>query len=105
MFGKKLNELRKQHELTQGTMATILECDQSMVSLYEKGKSEPTEGIIRRTAIFFKVSADYLLGLEDEDGTKIAQPKPETRNEALINNYVKIGKNSGNVTINNKNKK
>ena len=45
-----------------------------MVARWEKGECEPTESIIKRAAIFFGVSADYLIGLEDETGAKI-QPK------------------------------
>lgn len=98
MFGQKLKELRKKNSLTQENIAVILECDQSMVSLWENGKCEPTENVIKRAAIFFKTSSDYLIGLEDEDGTKLVQRSPEARNEALVNNNFQHV--AGNVNVN-----
>lgn len=70
MFGIKLKELRLEKELTQKMLADVLHCNQSMIARWEKCECEPTESIIRRTAQFFQVTADYLLGLENEDGTK-----------------------------------
>ena len=70
MYGKRLKELRTYQNLTQKQLALILQCNQSMITRWEKEECEPTEGIIKRTAIFFDVTADYLLGLEDEDGHK-----------------------------------
>ena len=58
-------------ELTQKELAQVIQCDQSMIARWEKGECEPTESIIRKTARFFEVTADYLIGLEDESGTKI----------------------------------
>ncbi len=65
MFGIRLKELRIERGLTQKKLAVILDCDQSMVSLWENAICEPTESIIRATAIYFGVSADYLIGLSD----------------------------------------
>ena len=70
MFGEKIKELRKEKSLTQKKLAIALDCDQSMITRWEKNECEPTESVIKRTAIFFNVSADYLLGLEDESGGK-----------------------------------
>lgn len=70
MFGQRLKELRKYQNLTQKQLALILQCNQSMITRWEREECEPTESIIRKVAIFFDVSTDYLLGLEDEDGHK-----------------------------------
>ena len=70
MYGKILKELRTEKALTQKQLAMILQCNQSMIARWEKEECEPTESVIRRTAQFFSISADYLLGLENEDGTK-----------------------------------
>lgn len=86
MFGEKLRELRKEKGLTQKKLAFYLDCDQSMITRWEKNECEPTESAIRRTAIFFDVSADYLLGLEDESGGKFINS---------FNNF----HNSGNIDI------
>lgn len=89
MFGKKIKELRKERGLTQKQLAYILECNQSMITRWEKEECEPTENVIRKVAIFFRVSADYLLGLEDESGRKITQ---------ITNSF---NNNSGNIDFKN----
>jgi len=65
-FGEKLKELRKEKGLSQKALAEQLGYNQSMICFWERGTNEPTESAIRKTALFFKVSADYLLGLTDE---------------------------------------
>lgn len=70
MFNLKLKEIRTEKGLTQKQTAILLNCNQSMIARWEKGECEPTESIIRRTAIVFDVTTDYLLGLEDIDGHK-----------------------------------
>ena len=88
MFNEKLKELRLEKGLSQKKLALILECNQSMITRWEKGECEPTESVIRRAAIFFDVSADYLLGLEDETGAK-----------TYINNSFNNFNNNGNFKI------
>lgn len=65
MYGIRLKELRLEHGLTQKEVAKILQCNQSMITRWEKEECEPTESVIRRTALFFDVSTDFLLGLKD----------------------------------------
>lgn len=88
MFNEKLKELRKEKGLTQKKLALLLDCDQSMITRWEKGECEPTESVIRRTAVLFDVSADYLLGLEDETGAK-----------TYVNNSFNNFHNSGNFKL------
>ena len=71
MFGTKLKELRQEKGITQKNLAIKLECNQSMIVRWERGECEPTESYIKKAAIFFDVSTDYLLGLEDESGARI----------------------------------
>lgn len=71
MFGVKLKELRIEKGLTQKQAAEILGCHQSMITRWERGECEPTESVIRTAAVYFDVTSDYLIGLEDETGTKI----------------------------------
>ena len=88
MFGQRLKELRNEKNLTQKALAEKLGYNQSMIARWEKKECEPTENAIRKTAIFFNVSADYLLGLEDESGAKI-----------YINNSFNNSSNSGNFNF------
>ncbi len=71
MFGKKLKELRIENGLTQAKIASLIDCDQSMIVRWEKEECEPTASVIRKVAIVFDVTSDYLLGLEELDGRKI----------------------------------
>lgn len=71
MFDKRLKELRKEHDYTQKELAQLIGCDQSMITRWEKGECEPTESVIRKTARIFGVTSDYLIGLENEDGSKV----------------------------------
>ena len=64
-FGERLKELRIEKGLSQKVLAEHLGCNQSMISFWENGVNEPTESAIRKAALFFEVSADYLIGLTD----------------------------------------
>lgn len=65
MFKEKIKELRIEKGLSQVQLAQELGYTQSMISFWERGIHEPTETVIRKTAKFFGVSTDYLLGLEN----------------------------------------
>ncbi|MDE5911887.1 MAG: helix-turn-helix domain-containing protein [Clostridia bacterium] len=65
MFNIRLKELRKENKYTQKQLAAMIGCDQSMIVRWEKGECEPTASAIKKIAIVFEVTSDYLLGLED----------------------------------------
>ena len=65
-FGERLKELRKEKGLSQKALAQHLGCNQSMICFWENQVNEPTESAIKRAALFFDVSANYLIGLSDE---------------------------------------
>lgn len=65
-FAERLKELRTEKGFSQKALAEKLGYNQSMISFWENGVNEPTESAIRKTALFFGVSTDYLLGLTDE---------------------------------------
>ncbi len=72
-IGNRIKELRKEKELTQKELAKKLNIGQSSISEWEKNKYEPTATAIKMLAIFFNVSSDYLIGLEET-------PKEKTNN-------------------------
>lgn len=74
-FAERLIELRKEYGISQKAFANAIGVGQATVSEWENGIYEPTATCLYRLAKFFNVSVDYLLGLEDEDGTKV-----ETKN-------------------------
>ena len=69
-FVESIKELRKEKNLTQKQLAEILDNAQSAIFYWETNKQEPTISALKKICLFFEVSADYLLGLEDETGSK-----------------------------------
>lgn len=66
----RLKELRKSKRLTQLEVSKILKVPQSNVSNFEKGKSKLNEDQIIQLVKVLECSADYLLGLIEEDKQK-----------------------------------
>ncbi len=64
-FAERLKELRIEKGLTQKQLADELQISQAIISLYEKNVRTPTIDVVITLCTFFKVSADYLIGLED----------------------------------------
>ena len=63
-IGEIIKSLRNEYNMTQTELANLLYTSQDTISLWERGKSLPdVKAVISMTKIF-KVSADYLLGLE-----------------------------------------
>ena len=83
-----MRELRNEKELTQQQMATVLNVSKTTICQWETHKQEPSLEDLKVIAIFFNVSADYLIGLEDDAGVK-----------AYGNNYNNFGIHKGNVNF------
>lgn len=70
-FCKRVKELRLENKLTQRQIAEKLHIAHVSYLHWEQGKTEPSINSICELCKIFEVSADYLLGLEDEDGRKL----------------------------------
>lgn len=64
-FGNNLKTLRLQNGLTQAQVAQKLGVTKSVISAYETGLRLPSYDILINISKIFKVSTDYLLGLEN----------------------------------------
>lgn len=64
-LSKRLFQLRKEHNLSQQQVAKAIGVTQKAIDFWEKGINEPKATYIVNLAIYFGVSAGYLLGLED----------------------------------------
>jgi transcriptional regulator with XRE-family HTH domain len=71
----KLKEARKQKGLTQKDIARALDVSQSNVSNYEKGNYHLSSEQIIKLVKVLECSADYLLGLVDEQQENKQQKK------------------------------
>lgn len=69
-FEERLKELRKEKGLTQNELAAMLSTTDDSIYSWEKGRSQPSIEMLKRICNCFSVSADYLIGLEDESGAK-----------------------------------
>lgn len=70
MYGQKIRELRIKNKMTQTELAEKVGTTQKNISKYElEALDLSTETIIKLCKIFNE-SADYILGIENEDGTK-----------------------------------
>lgn len=69
-FNEKIKNLRIEKGLKQKEVAKILGVSQTCYAGYEQGYREPDFKTLKKLVVIFDVSADYLLGLEDETGAK-----------------------------------
>ena len=65
-FGNKVQMLRRNHNISQETLASILNINRNHLSRIETGKSEPTLSIIRDIAKYFKVDVASLMDMDDK---------------------------------------
>ena len=84
-FPEILKELRKEKNLTHKKLAEEIGYSKAIIGFWEKGEKQPTAEAIISLAVFFNVSTDYLLGLEDENGTKIHISNSFNNNNGNIN--------------------
>lgn len=91
MFSEKLKKSRIKAKLSQEEVAEKINTSRSNISKYETGNLEPNITTLRELCKLYKVSADYILDLED-------------REKNIENNIsIKQGENGNtSITINNK---
>ena len=66
MYYPRLRDLREDHDMTQKEVAALLGIDQRVYSNYETGKREIPTRFVVILAKFYKMSADYILGLTND---------------------------------------
>lgn len=100
----QLKELRQEKGLTQSEVAKAINTSQRNIGRWENGENEPTASFIVQLATYFNVSADYLLGLEDDFGAPTANAIVEgsgysSEERKLVENYRELNQ-SGKRLIN-----
>ena len=66
-FGNKIKNLREDMDLTQTRVAELIPMNQSNYSKIERDQQEPDLQQLKRIAEIFGVSADYLLGIKNDE--------------------------------------
>ena len=66
-FGDRLKALRLGHHFTQAQLAARLNLTKSVISAYETDLRMPSYDVLVSIARIFKVSTDYLLGVEKNE--------------------------------------
>lgn len=67
----RIRDLREDMDLRQIDVANATGIDQKTLSNYETGKTNPDSYAIIKLADFFNVSADYLIGRDNEKDKRI----------------------------------
>ena len=62
----RIKDFREDRDLTQAEIAKILNCKQNTYQQYESEKRQIPLDALKKLAIFYDTSTDYLLGLTDE---------------------------------------
>ena len=89
-FGTRLKQLREGAGLKQEHLASIIGKSNETVSKYELGQRKPDINCVISIAIYFNVSTDYLLGLNDaiKESDKIVE-KPSSSEIKGYEHYLK----------------
>lgn len=100
-FGRIITLLRKEKKLSQKQVANDLGVSQSLLSHYEKGIRECGLNFLMKTADYFGVSCDYLLGRTPNrynDDADISEEKSVSdRDKATLIVSKKLIQNSQNI--------
>lgn len=65
IFAERLRELRIERKLSMKQLAKSINTTDAAISNWENDINEPKITYLKAIAIYFGVSTDYLLGLED----------------------------------------
>ncbi len=68
---ERIRKLRREKKLTQQELAKALDVSPSTISMYEQGRREPDIDLLLRLAVFFQTTTDDLLGLNDQQDSKM----------------------------------
>ena len=70
IFVDRLNKLIDENKMSKYKLAQDIGVSKQAVFWWCSGVNEPKISYLKKIAEYFDVSCDYLLGLEDENGTK-----------------------------------
>lgn len=62
----RLRDLREDRDITQAEIAKYLNCSQNTYHQYESGKRQIPLNLLKKLALYYDTSIDYILCLTDE---------------------------------------
>lgn len=62
----RLKSMREDRDITQTEIATFLNCKQNTYQQYETGKRQIPINLLKKLAIYYDTSVDYLIEMTDE---------------------------------------
>ena len=65
-IGEIIKELRTERGISQSQLALQIGVSQKAIDYWERGINEPKASYVSALAVFFGVSADFLLGIVNE---------------------------------------
>lgn len=78
-IGEQINNLRKQHGLSQDDFANLFNVSRQTISNWENGKSYPDLEMIIKVSDYFKISIDELLKNDVQTVKKLIMKKRPKR--------------------------
>lgn len=90
-FGNTLKTLRLRENMTQAQLAQKLGLTKSVISAYETGLRLPSYDVLIHISKIFKVSTDYLLGVESQQGIDLSSISEEE--VTALKNLIKAMRN------------
>lgn len=88
-IGERLRDLRKSCKLTQDALATMVGITRSAVNGWEMGLAIPSTQYLIALSMIYKVSIDYLLGLDNSEFIDISHLNE--RDKEIIYTIIKKG--------------
>lgn len=93
-FSEIAKELRETKHLTQAQLAERMWVKKSIISAYETDARPPSLDMLIKYAKEFRVSTDYLLGLETEKAIKVDGLTENQINavQRIVNEFLELNK-------------
>lgn len=85
IFCERLKELRAEKNLSQKELSKAIGVSDGTICFWENGTNEPKLTYIKKLANFFEVSSDYLIGIENENGTRTTFEEYEINHNSSSN--------------------
>lgn len=74
----RLRDLREDHDLSQEQVAALLGMKQPQYSRYERGLRDIPTDVLIKLSLYYKTSADYILGLTNNSAPYRQMPTKKT---------------------------